>query len=252
MILPSDQLIQDTEGFHSVMKDALKVATETEGLVTVGIKPSWACPSYGYVERGSPTDLAGLKLTHQPHEVVRFREKPDPERAAEYLASGNFTWNAGMFIWSVPAVLRELGAHAAELRDFVEELRDSSDLPGTVTSRFPSLTPISIDYALMEKAENIVMAKGTFPWDDVGSWTALSNHFAPDSGGNIVIGSMEAVASRDNIVFSRDRTTAMIGVKDLIVVQAEGVTLICPKDRAQDIKGLLQQIRENPEHHDIV
>ncbi|MDP7656612.1 MAG: mannose-1-phosphate guanylyltransferase, partial [Roseibacillus sp.] len=131
LILPSDQLIQDTPAFHSVMNDALTAASESAGLVTVGIKPTWACPSYGYVERGEAADLGGLKLAHQPHEVVRFREKPAPEQAEEFLASGNFAWNAGMFIWSIPTVLRELNTHAPELGSFVEEIRDSSDVSGT-------------------------------------------------------------------------------------------------------------------------
>ena len=243
MILPSDQLIRDTEGFHSVMQDALKVATETEGLVTVGIKPSWACPSFGYVERGGPADLAGLKLTHQPHEVVRFREKPDPEQAAEYLASGNFAWNAGMFIWSIPAVLKELRSHAAELGTFVEELRDSNDLPGTVTSRFPSLTPISIDYALMEKASRVLNIEASFDWDDVGSWISVAKHLEDLPGSNRSNTPVTLIDSHNNIVFSaQDQRVALLGVDDLIVVQTDDAILVANRERADEIRKIVQEL----------
>ena len=243
MILPSDQLIRDTEGFHSVMEDALKVATENEGLVTVGIKPSWACPSFGYVERGGPADLAGLKLTHQPHEVVRFREKPDPEQAAEYLASGNFAWNAGMFIWSIPAVLKELRSHAAELGNFVEELRDSNDLPGTVTSRFPSLTPISIDYALMEKASRVLNIEASFDWDDVGSWISVAKHLEDLPNSNRSNTPVTVVDSNNNIVFSAEgQQVALLGVDDLIVVQTDDAILVANRERADEIRKIVEEL----------
>ena len=243
MILPSDQLIRDTKAFHSVMGDALKVATESEGLVTIGIKPSWACPSYGYVERGTPADLECLKLTHQPHEVVRFREKPDPEQAAEYLSSGNFAWNAGMFIWSIPAVLKELRSHAPELGNFVEELRDSSDLPETVNSRFPSLTPISIDYALMEKASRVLNIEASFDWDDVGSWISVAKHLEDLPDSNRSNTPVTVVDSSNNIVFSaEDQRIALLGVDDLIVVQTGDAILVANRDRADEIRKIVEEL----------
>jgi len=112
-------------------------------------------------------------------------------------------------------------------------------------SEYRRLEKISVDYALMEKAGNIVMARGRFRWDDVGSWEALANHFEPDANGNVRIGSCEAIESEGNIVFSKDRLTALIGVKDLVVVQAEGATLICPRSRAQDVKKMVQHLHSH-------
>ncbi len=251
-ILTADQVMGDLDVYRRTLKESLELAARQPVLITIGIQPTHPSTAFGYIEAEAEME-AGEQVAF--HRARRFVEKPDEKTAADYVQSGRYFWNSGMFIWSVNSLRAAFGNHCPELGCLMDELTTAEkegQLQERLDSLYPPLEKISIDYALMEKAENIVMAKGTFPWDDVGSWTALSNHFAPDSGGNIVIGSMEAVASRDNIVFSRDRTTAMIGVKDLIVVQAEGVTLICPKDRAQDIKGLLQQIRENPEHHNIV
>ncbi|MBP34144.1 MAG: mannose-1-phosphate guanylyltransferase [Roseibacillus sp.] len=245
LILPSDQLIQDTPAFHSVMNDALTAASESAGLVTVGIKPTWACPSYGYVERGEAADLGGLKLAHQPHEVVRFREKPAPEQAEEFLASGNFAWNAGMFIWSIPTVLRELNTHAPELGSFVEEIRDSSDVSGTVTTRFPELTPLSIDYALMEKASRVLNIEATFDWDDVGSWISVARHLETVADSNQCNTPVTVVDSSNNIVFSeKNQRIALLGVEDLIVVQTDDAILVANRHRADEIRKIVQELPE--------
>lgn len=246
MVLPADQLIQDTAAYHSVMNDALAAAAAGEGLVTVGIKPTWACPSYGYVERGGPAQLDGLALNNQPHEVVRFREKPDPAQAEEYLASGNFTWNAGMFIWSVPTVLKELNTHAPELGSFVAEVRDSSDVAGTVAARFPELTPISIDYALMEKASRVLNIEATFDWDDVGSWISVAKYLETVAGGNQTNKPISVIDSNNNIVFSdQDHRIALLGVKDLIVVQTGDAILVANRHNADDIKKLMKELPED-------
>ncbi|RYD25125.1 MAG: mannose-1-phosphate guanylyltransferase, partial [Verrucomicrobiaceae bacterium] len=115
MVLPSDQLIQDTAAYHSVMKDALSTAEKSDGLVTIGIRPTWACPSYGYIERGERAHISGLECSNPPVEVKRFREKPNAELAEQFLAQGHFSWNAGMFVWSLPTVFQQLTRHAPEL-----------------------------------------------------------------------------------------------------------------------------------------
>jgi mannose-1-phosphate guanylyltransferase len=245
MILPSDQLIRDTEAFQSVMGDALTAAAAGEGLVTVGIKPTWACPSYGYVERGERADLPALDLTHHPHEVVRFREKPDPEQARQFIESGNFTWNAGMFIWSVPTVTNELAQHAPELAEFVREVGSSADVAGTVAARFPSLTPISIDYALMEKASRVMNFEATFDWDDVGSWVSVAKYLSTVPEGNQTNRQITVSESNNNIVFSDDdRRIALLGVDDLIVVQTGDAILVAKRDKADDIKKLVDLLPE--------
>jgi mannose-1-phosphate guanylyltransferase len=152
-----------------------------------------------------------------------------------------------MFIWSVPSLERAFAAHCPEMHALLDSLtayaREGKIIEG-MEATYPDLKKISVDYALMEKAGNIVMACGTFAWDDVGSWPALESHFPQDEAGNTRIGSVETLDASGNIVLSKDRLTAVIGVKDLVVVQAEGVTLVCPKERAQEIKQMVVALRE--------
>lgn len=245
MVLPADQLIQDTASYHSVMRDALATAAAGEGLVTVGIKPTWPCPSYGYIERGEAAQLDGLALANAPHEVARFREKPNTEQAQEFLDQGNFSWNAGMFIWSVSTVHNELQSHAPELADFVAEVRDSDDVPSTVAARFPELNPISIDFALMENASRVLNIEATFDWDDVGSWISVAKYLETVGEKNQCNQPVTVIDSSNNIVFGSDtRQVALLGVEDLIVVQTGDAVMVANRHKADDIKKLVKVLPE--------
>ena len=149
------------------MAGAVNVAHQSQALVTIGIKPTWACPSYGYIERGRRAQITGAEDT-VVYEVSRFREKPNPDLAEDFLRQGNFSWNAGMFIWSVSAVMAGLSRHCPELAKFVGEIRQTKDLKATIDAQFGNLAQISIDYALMEKAGRVLNLEATFDWDDVG------------------------------------------------------------------------------------
>jgi mannose-1-phosphate guanylyltransferase len=240
MVLPSDQLIQDTAAYHSVMRDALATAETSDGLVTIGIRPTWACPSYGYIERGGPANITGLACEHPPFEVTRFREKPDAELAAQFLAQGGFSWNAGMFVWSLPTVIRQLAAHAPELAGFVSELTSSPDIHATVAARFPALTPISIDYALMETADRVLNIEATFDWDDVGSWLSIAKYLEKYGEENRANEPITQLDSQNNIVFNALPGTriALLGVDDLIIVQTKDALLIANRHQADAIKNL--------------
>jgi len=240
VILPADQLIQDTDAYHSVMRDAIATAEKAEGLVTIGIKPTWPCPSYGYIERGPVAVVDGLECQSPPAEVTRFREKPSTEQAEEYLAQGGFCWNAGMFVWSIPTVTAQLAKHTPELADFIGELRDSPDLNATVAENFPKLTPISIDYALMEKADRVLNIEASFDWDDVGSWISVAKYLDKEGNENKVNGPVSQIDSDHNIVFNARKGThvALLGVDDLIVVQTDDALLIANRHQADAIKKL--------------
>ncbi|NQY73557.1 MAG: hypothetical protein HRT90_02220 [Candidatus Margulisbacteria bacterium] len=187
--------------------------------------------------------------------AVRFVEKPDAETAQTYLDTKLFYWNSGMFIWSVSTLNKAFDLHCPEMNRLMDELTDYA-VRGEITSgmekTYPALGKISIDYALMEKADNIVMACGTFMWDDVGSWPALEGHFPQDESGNTLIGECEQIDSKNNIIYSKGHVTAVIGADNLIIVQAEGVTLVCPKDRAQDIKQMVVALREKGTREDLL
>ena len=240
MVLPADQLINDTGAYQSVMRDALTAAEESDGLVTIGVRPTWPCPSYGYIERGEQASIPGLKCANVPFEVKRFREKPDAELAAQFIAQGCFTWNAGMFVWSLPTVISQLAKHAPELAGFISELQKSKDLTATVASQFPKLTPISIDYALMESADRVLNIEATFDWDDIGSWISVAKYFNPTGNENHANEEITEVDCAQNIVFNArpGSRIALLGVSDLIVVQTEDALLVANRHDADSIKKL--------------
>ena len=245
MVLPSDQLIRDTAAFQSVLRDSLSAAEQSDGLVTIGIQPTWPCPSYGYIERGGPADIPGLE--HTPHEVERFREKPDPQTAAEFLRQGGFSWNAGMFVWSLPTVRTQLERHAPQLGAFVREIQDSPDILATIAAGFSSLTPVSIDYAIMEKADRVLNIEATFDWDDVGSWISIAKYLDATGADNRSNRPISGLDCSNNIVYSAvpDCRIALLGVNDLIVVQTPDALLIADRHQADAIKNLAPLLPED-------
>ncbi len=243
MVLPADHLINDLVEFKRVILGACQAAESSSALVTVGIKPTWACPSYGYVERGKRVSFIGMEKAPALYEVVRFREKPNPDLAEHFLAQGNFSWNAGMFFWTLPAIFSELTRHCSVLADFVAEVRKSSDFAATVKTQFAKLPKLSIDYALMEKASRVLNLEATFDWDDVGNWTSVGRYLEEDSEGNRHNCSLTQVDSANNIVFSQTaQKVALLGVKDLIVVQAKDAILIARKSHAESIKKIVDTL----------
>lgn len=246
VVLPADQLIQDVESYHSVMADAIETAAHTDALVTIGIKPTWACPSFGYVERGKKATISNLNLTNTPHEVVKFREKPNPQLAEQFLRQGNFTWNAGMFIWSIPTIINELTRHTPQLANFVSEIRNSNDVQATVDAQFADLDSISIDYALMENASRVLNIEATFDWDDVGSWISVSKYLEQAAENNSTNSPLINLDSQNNIVFTESKNTqvALLGVDDLIIVQTNDAILVANRHQSDDIKKLIDELPE--------
>ena len=242
-VLPADQLIEDEDEFRAVLGGAFRAAELSGALVTIGIKPTWPCPSYGYVERGKEAAIDGLEGV-AAFEVVQFREKPDPELAEQFLEAGNFTWNGGMFIWSLPAVVAELQVHAPDLAAFVEEIKTSTDVGATLAARFEQQKKISIDYALMEKASRVLNIEATFDWDDVGSWISVSKYLDDDGNNNRGNTALTTMGSRDNIVYSKDkdRRIALLGVENLIVVETGDALLVTTRDQADRIKELVKEL----------
>ncbi len=240
VVLPADQMIEDRDSFQAVMADALETAEKSGGMMTISIKPTWPCPSYGYIETGEKAVIEGLEVSHEPHEVKCFREKPSPELAETFLKQGGFSWNAGMFVWSVAAVTAQLEKHTPELGAFVGELRESSDIKATVAEKFPELTPISIDYALMEKADRVLTIEATFDWDDVGSWISVAKYLDEYGDGNRSNTELTELDSQNNIVFNArpESRVTLLGVDDLIVVQTGDALLIANRHQADGIKKL--------------
>jgi mannose-1-phosphate guanylyltransferase len=242
-VLPADHVISNQAAFQDTLALAADAAEETSELVTIGIKPTWACPGFGYIEHGKPVNLRKRPDTEAIHRVVRFREKPDPDLADSFLRRGNFRWNAGMFVWAVPTVLREFNRHAPELADFISQLLAPGNFDNALRDRYPRLSRISFDYAIMEKADRVLVVEAAFDWDDIGSWRAVANYLEKDKRGNTANRVLTAVDSSNNIVFDEDGTTiALVGVHDLIVVRTPDALLVCHRHEAERIKELIGKL----------
>ena len=244
LVLPADHVIRDTAAFQRDLAAAALAAEQTGALVTIGIKPAWACPGFGYIELGDKVTLkdapAGAPAVYN---VRRFREKPAPELAQVFFDSGDYRWNAGMFAWTLPAVLRELSAQIPVLADFVSQVRGENDFARTLEEKFPELPKISIDYAIMENAARVLVLEAGFDWDDVGSWIAVAGYLPKDEHDNAANCVLTTLDSRENIVFSdRPGAITLLGVSDLIVVQTADATLICNRHDAERIKQLTAKV----------
>ncbi|HST31064.1 MAG TPA: sugar phosphate nucleotidyltransferase [Chthoniobacterales bacterium] len=243
LALPADHVIADRAAFQETMKTAAMAAQETGALVTIGIKPTWACPGFGYIEQGEAVRLGSGNDKIAVHRVVRFREKPNVDLAESFLRKGNFRWNAGMFVWSVPTVLSEFNRHAPELADFISQVRSPKNLDKALRERFATLPKISFDYAIMEKADRVLVVEASFDWDDVGSWQAVARYFKNDAHGNAANHALTALDSSDNIIFNEGETTiALLGVRNLIVVRTGDAILICHRHEAERIKSLVAKL----------
>lgn len=244
-MLPADAVIHDAAGLRETLESAFAVAEAQPVLATIGITASFPATGYGYIQQGKSL---GEFASRPVYQVERFVEKPDLDTAQSYLDAGNYFWNAGMFIWSVAAIVAELERNTPTLWQALQAI-DSGLASGELidvllAEHYPTLEKISVDYAIIEKANNVVMLESGFDWDDVGEWPAVARHYPADEQGNVVRGHAELADASDNIVYSRDEDhlVALLGVKDLIVVKTDDATLVCHKGKAQEIKNLVKAI----------
>lgn len=240
-VLPADHLIKDAEAFRRDLLAGAEAAAASGALLTIGIKPTWACPGFGYIEQGKRANDTEPAI----YEVQRFREKPDAALAESFLQQGNFRWNAGMFIWSIPAIMAELTGHAPELAAFVARMRTADDLPALLAAEFAKLPKISVDYAIMEKAARVLELEAGFDWDDVGSWLAVAKYLDAHEGDNVANGPLTSAEASHNIVFAAGRKhVALLGVQDLIVIDTGDALLVCHRSEAENIKKLVPRVPE--------
>lgn len=237
-VVPSDAYIEDAAEYITVLKKAINVAIQTDDLVTIGITPTFASTGYGYIQKGN-------KLTDNAFQVSAFREKPDEKTAKEYFESGKYLWNSGMFIWRASTIL----AYFEQLLpDIYSALMQIKEYIGTSSEQhilqkvYPTIRKISIDYGIMEHCSRIAVVPGDFGWSDVGSWDALGCIHKPDENGNIIVGDAIAIDSSGSVSFSNGRTIAMLGVHDMIIVETPEAVLVCPKNRAQDIRQIVDRL----------
>lgn len=261
-VLPADHVIPDAKKFQQVLSDSFDLASRGQVIVTIGIKPSEPNTGYGYIHVGEPLPpphgAKPYKTTF--YKAERFVEKPWYEKAVEYVNSGHYRWNAGMFVWSFVTITQGLEKHQPEMAEACQRWFKVASSPArlgkVLAKEYPEIKKISIDFALMEHAHNVVVAEGAFQWDDLGSWTALSRHIPPDPQGNCAVGNFVHVDAARNIVYdarTKNRTPiAIVGLRDSIIVQTDDATLVAHKSQAQKVKELVHKLAELKEYKKLV
>lgn len=255
-VLPADHIIPEEKKFQQVLADAFDLAGRGQAIVTIGIKPTEPATGYGYISVGEPLPPPqGVKAYKTAFfRAEQFVEKPNFDKALEYLNSGRYRWNAGMFIWSFITITEGLQKHQPDMYAACQRWFKVAGTPArlqkVLAKEYPELNKISIDFALMEHAQNVIVADGAFEWDDLGSWTALGRHLKADPEGNCAVGEFLHVDAARNIIFdarSKDRRTptAIVGLRDSILVQTDDATLLAHKSQAQKVKELVKRLGQD-------
>ncbi|MBL9185400.1 MAG: NTP transferase domain-containing protein [Verrucomicrobiaceae bacterium] len=235
-VLPSDHVIVNVGGFQKVLLKAWQTASSETAIVTIGIKPTWPSPSYGYIERGEalPGDTEPVVYA-----VKRFCEKPTREVAQTFLDAGTFCWNAGMFVVSVPTLTGEFERQAPEFASFICGAAQRAD----VLEGFTTLPKKSFDYVVMENALRVLNIEALFDWDDVGSWNTYAEYLPVDHQGNRSSTPKVTARAQSNVIVGQTpQHIALLGVTDLIIVVTDDAVLVASKDRAEQLRGLVDAL----------
>ncbi len=260
-VLPADHVIPEGRKFQQILSDAFDLASRGQVMVTIGIVPTEPATGYGYIQVGEPLPApqGGKPYRTTFFKAERFVEKPHFEKALEYLNSGHYRWNAGMFIWSFVTITQGLEKHQPEMAAACQrwfKIANTPKLAKVLAKEYPAIKKISIDFALMEQAQNVVVADGAFPWDDFGSWTALARHLKPDAEGNCAVADFIHVDAARNIIYdarTKHRTPiAIVGLRDAVIVQADDATLVAHKSQVQKVKELVAKLAANKQHRKLI
>ena len=242
LVLPSDHLIRYEPMYIDTLKQAISVAEQDNTLVTIGITPTYAETGYGYINFSRDTQENRMCV----YKVNRFVEKPDIDTAKKYLASGDYLWNSGMFVWKVSSIMNDFARFLPETYEGLERIEESvgqDNFEQVLRTEFEKFKSESIDFGIMEKSDSIYVVSGSFGWDDVGSWLALERINTTNEYGSYVKGDVITINTKRSIVSGGKRLIAMVGVEDMIVVDTDDTILICAKDSAQDIKKVIENLK---------
>ena len=244
-VFPADHVITTIEPFLKLLKQAETIANKNH-LVTLGIKPTSPETGYGYIKQGKAIEENSFK-------VDRFIEKPDKLTAEKYLKEGSYYWNSGIFVWEVSTLLNEISLFLPKLHEQLEKLTSNTapikgkypyqKLSESGKKIFHSLESVSIDHGVMEKSTNVAVLPAEIGWNDVGTWTSLAKISKNDSHGNVINGNVVSVENSDSIIQAENRLVAALGLKNIIVVDTPDALLVCAKERAQDIKKIVEKIK---------
>jgi len=256
IVLSADHSIRKADEFLSLLRKASEAARQ-DYLVTFGIKPDRPETGYGYIKAGEPIKTAESRGQGNVdvHRVEAFVEKPDIETAKGYLKDGRYYWNSGIFVWKTKTLLGEIEKHQPSLYNGLQKIRNvigTSQEADVIREVFKKLESISIDYGVMEKTDRAAVIPADIGWSDVGSWTALDDVTDHDASGNIIAGNVIDIGSRDSIIYAEKRLVATIGLKDAVVVDTPDATLVCSKDRAQDVKKVVDELKKRKAEEHLI
>jgi mannose-1-phosphate guanylyltransferase len=261
-VLPADHVIPDPKKFQQILGDAFDLASRGQAIVTIGIKATEPATGYGYIRVGNelpaPDGVKKYKTTF--FKAEQFVEKPNFERAIEYVNSGQYRWNAGMFVWSFVTIANGLEKHQPEMfaacQRWFKVANKPAKLAKVLAKEYPVIKKISIDFALMEHAQNVIVADGTFEWDDLGAWPALARHLKADPEGNCAVADFIHVDAARNLIYdarTKNKTPiAVVGLRDSILVQTDDAVLLAHKSQAQKIKELVRKLSEDPKLKQLI
>ena len=238
VVLPADHLIVNEEEFRNTILSADEFLDENkEAIVTLGMEPTRPETGYGYIRYGTKSERT---IYHEVIKVDAFVEKPNLEKAKEYLKEGNYLWNGGMFVWSIDNILNQIKTHSKNTYTALERIEIINDnyLQDFINSNYKFTEAISIDYAVLEKSKDIYVIPSNFGWDDVGSWEALDRYREKDEAGNVLVGSAKVVDSQGNLVVSSNHDIVVEGLKDIYVIENDGKILIGQKSNVSNVKEL--------------
>ncbi|MGD9129056.1 MAG: sugar phosphate nucleotidyltransferase [Candidatus Woesebacteria bacterium] len=245
----SDHTLKNEKEFIRVMKAAINVAAKEKNLVTVGITPGYPSSAFGYIKIGEDLKKVGKGLSL--FKVENFTEKPNFASAAAYISTGKYFWNANMYVWSVKTLELAFKKYMPKMYKLTKGLDKLSarEFHQSLAKIYKKAESISIDYAISEKADNLVLIPGDFGWDDIGEWKVVYDLGKKDLAGNVIIGENEnvhtlTISSQNNLIQTNNRLVALLGVDDMIVVDTDEILLVCPKNRSQEVKKLVERLKE--------
>jgi len=243
VVLPADHIIHQEEDFRRLLLAAAKAA-EDGGLVTLGIKPSYPETGYGYIERGEELAVAS---GYPIYRVARFTEKPDPATAELFLQGGRHYWNSGMFMWQTEVILSALAKHLPRLHAQLMALEAALGTPqeqGVLDRVWDQVESISIDYGVMERAQDVRVIPADIGWSDVGSWEAVAELLPQDGQGNAILGRHIGLHTQRSLIYSPKRLVATIGLEDMVIIDTEDALLVCPRRETQKVKELVEALEK--------
>lgn len=240
-ILPSDHYIKKTDVYKKVIAQAVRTAQKTDALVTIGIQPAFPSTGYGYIRHEEKMSQDGY------YRVRSFVEKPSLKKAKEYILSGEYLWNSGMFIWKASVIMQHFKELLPEIYACLQTIGEALNTERekeVIQEIYPQIPKISIDYGIMERADKVLVLEGDFGWSDVGSWDALEALYDKDEYGNITYGEQVHIDTHDCIIYAKDKLVTTIGLDSVIVIETEDAVLVCDKNRAQEVKKIVEALQD--------